>query len=281
MDKKIIAELEDLYSGVEGWTNEERERNIRFAYNSVMAQREAQAGHGAVDANDPEAVRAAVIARKAAAGGSAEKRAVYAVDSSTNAAVAGVEAAKAEADEAYQAQRDAVAAEEANDLDNSALYSQLRGDRGGIGKAQYDSIQNTAAKNQAEINRAQTAMARSAAVEIASLQAQGEYEKAERLLELAQERLAALAEMSRLQAEYEVDERDFREQLRRWQAEYDLSAAKLTGHTASGAPTADTLVRLAALGEAMLKKGLMPNAAQLSAMGMTAAQAWEYIGRAE
>ncbi len=309
-DKKVLAELEALYAN-EDWSERERQNHIRFAYNSIMKQREAQAKYGTVDANDPEAVRAAVERRKAekaaansvskpvagTSGGSgtsgtggvslggsavntgyaaAEKRVEQAVDAATKAAVSEVQEAKAQADAEYQEQRDAIAVQAAQDKDNSALYSELRGDRGGIGKAQYDSIQNTAARNQAAVNRAQTETARAAAAEIIRLQAKGEYEKAEKLLELTQDRLAALLKLQQLDS----DERAMQDEVQRWQAEYELSAAKLTGVTASGGLTADASARLAALGEAMLKKGLMPSAAQLKAMGMTAAQAREYIGRA-
>ncbi len=318
MDEKIIKELEQLYAGVEGWTDEERRNHINFAYKSIKDQQAAQAKYGAVDANDPKAVEAAVERYKAQNGGSviakpvqstpavpgtsvdaqdnvsakptqtagdkisegyaeAEKQLTASVDAATNAAVAQVKNSVVEAEGQFRAQRDAVALEAAQAADNSALYAELRGDKGGIGKAQYDSIQNTAAKNHAEINRAQTAFARDAAVEIASLQAKGEYEKAEKLLDIAQERLSALVKMEQWQAEFEASEREFREKLDQWQAEYELAAAKVTGYTAAGAPTADTSAKLAALGEAMLKKGLMPSAAQLDAMGMTSAQAREYI----
>ena len=204
---------------------------------------------------------------------------VVSVDAATEAAVAEVENSVANANAQLQQQRDAVELAAANAADNSALYSQLRGDKGGIGKAQYDSIQNTAARNHAEINRTQTAFARDAAVEIAALQAKGEYEKAEKLLDITQERLSALTKLAQWQAEYAADQQEFQEQLRQWQAEYELAAAKVTGITASGALTADSKAKLAALGEAMLKKGLMPSAAQLTAMGMTSAQAREYIAR--
>lgn len=298
MDDKIIAELEKLYAGVEGWTEDERRRHIDLAYRTVKAQQAAQSKYGAVDANDPEAVKAAVERRKAENGGGviaqtpikpadrvaagyaeAEKQLVASVDAATNAAVAEVKNSVAEADEKFQAQRDAVALDEAQAADNSALYSQLRGDNGGVGRAQYDSIRNTAAANRAEISRAQTAFARDAAVEIAALQAKGEYEKAEKLLDIAQERLSALTKLDQWQAEFNAEREEFGEKLRQWQAEYDLAAAKVTGVTPGGVPTADANARLAALGEAMLKKGLMPSAAQLAAMGMTAAQAREYIAR--
>lgn len=292
MDKKLMTELEALYKGVEGWTEQERKSNIRFAYDSVMAQKKARAKYGTVDANDPKAVESAVKKRReeltggvpvlkpAAPGGGADnaynaavQTAAGAVDAATEAAVAKVENSAEEAKEEYQAQRDAVELQAAQGRDNSALYSQLRGDKGGISKAQYDSVQNTAARMHAQINLAQTAMARAASAEIAGLQAKGEYEKAEKLLDLAQERLSALTKL----AEQSADEERLQDELGRWQAEYDLQAARLTGYTASGTPTADTAARLAALGEAMLKKGLMPSAAQLKAMGMTVPQAREYI----
>ena len=308
MDKKILAELEALYAN-EDWTEEERRGHINFAYNSIMAQKEAKAKYGAVDANDPQAVQAAVERRKAENGGTllakpvqngsaavpsvptvskpadnvsagygeAEKQLISSVDAATNASVKQVENSVAEANERFQAQRDAVALDEAQAADNSALYAELRGDKGGIGKAQYDSIRNTAAENRAEINRAQTAFARDAAVEIASLQAKGEYEKAEKLLDIAQERLTALTKLEQWQAEFNAEREEFNEKIRQWQAEYELAAAKVTGVTQSGEPTADTNAKLAALGEAMLKKGLVPSAAQLKAMGMTEAQAREYI----
>ena len=69
MDEKVLAELEELYSDVEGWTEEERKYNIKFAYDSVMAQRDAQAKYGAVDANDPVAVQNAVERRMVENGG--------------------------------------------------------------------------------------------------------------------------------------------------------------------------------------------------------------------
>lgn len=324
MDDKIRAELEALYADVEGWSDEERKNHINFAYNSIKAQQAAQAKYGAVDANDPAAVKAAVDKRKSENGGTlvpkpqgsapaptppqaqtkptapttptvptvptvsvkndinagydaAQKQMEQSVDAATEAAVAEVENSVEEVNAQFQAQRNAVALDAANAADNSALYSELRGDSGGIGKAQYDSIQNTAARNHAEINRTQTAFARDAAVEIAALQAKGEYEKAEKLLDITQERLSALMKLEQWQAEYAADQLEFQEKLRQWQAEYELAVAKVTGVTAGGAPTADAKAKLAALGEAMLKKGLMPSAAQLSAMGMTAAQAREYI----
>ena len=55
----------------------------------------------------------------------------------------------------YDAQRRQLSLNEAQSLDNSALYAELRGDYGGIGQAQYNSIQSAAANGQAAVSREQ------------------------------------------------------------------------------------------------------------------------------
>ena len=56
--------------------------------------------------------------------------------------------AEEDAKEQFQTQRNQIDAAAAKASDNQALYNERRGDRGGIGAAQYDTIQNTAAQNQ-------------------------------------------------------------------------------------------------------------------------------------
>ena len=56
----------------------------------------------------------------------------------------------------YQTQRNQTDADEAKALDNQALYAEARGDKGGIGQAQYGSIQNTASAERQSINSAET-----------------------------------------------------------------------------------------------------------------------------
>ncbi len=56
----------------------------------------------------------------------------------------------------FQTQRDQIEGETLNALDNSALYAETRGDRGGIGQAQYNTIQATAAQNRQAVNLAQS-----------------------------------------------------------------------------------------------------------------------------
>jgi hypothetical protein len=78
----------------------------------------------------------------------------YAVEQGVNDLTRAEEDAQAQ----FQTQRDQIAANERQDLDNSALYSEMRGDRGGIGQAQYNSIQNTAATNQPLLVRREKAL---------------------------------------------------------------------------------------------------------------------------
>ena len=85
----------------------------------------------------------------------------------------------------YQTQRNQVDADEAKALDNQVLYAEARGDRGGIGKAQYGGIQNTAANNRAAVNSAQVKLTNDTNRQIADLRAKGEFEKADKVLAIS------------------------------------------------------------------------------------------------
>ena len=293
----ILQRLRETYGSsakdTPQWTERERRHHLEVAAMEMKKQQAAQAT-GTIDAASDVPLPSGGASSAAGASGAgstasemtaqvsdgyadAGKRAERAVDAATNAAVLEARNAKAEADAEFEAQRRAVDLDEAQALDNSALYAELRGDDGGIGRAQYDSIQSTAARSRAAISRAQTELAADTAAKIAALQADGEYEKAERLLDLAQERLSSIAQLWKWSEQHELDERELEAKIAQQQAEYELSAAKLSGYTASGTPTAEGTKTLAALGEAMLKKGLVPNSAQLAAMGMSREQAQEYL----
>ena len=293
----ILQRLRETYGSsakdTPQWTERERRHHLEVAAMEMKKQQEAQAT-GELDASSDVPLPSGGASSAGGASGAgaaasemtaqindgyaaAGKRAEKAIAAATDAAVQETQNAQAEADAEYEAQRRAVNLDEAQALDNSALYAELRGDDGGLGRAQYDSIQNTAARSRAAISRAQTELAADTAARIAALQADGEYEKAERLLDLAQERLSSIAQMWKWAGQQELDERELEAKIAQQQAEYELSAARLSGYTASGAPTADGARALAALGEAMLKKGLVPNSAQLAAMGMSREQALAYI----
>ena len=192
----------------------------------------------------------------------------------------------------YQTQRDQATADELRALDNQALYAEARGDRGGIGEAQYGSIQAAAAQNRRAVNDAQVKLGTDTARQIADLRAQGEFQKADQLLSLTQNYLSQLMGLEQwaLEANLGVDE--FNSRLQQWVDEYnlnvqqfltdlDLSAAQLTGVFSNGNQTAATRQRLneslASSGSALLSAGILPSRQQLEAMGMTETQAKAYI----
>jgi hypothetical protein len=181
----------------------------------------------------------------------------------------------------FQTQRNQLAANEARALDNSALYAEARGDRGGIGQAQYNEIQSAALQTRQAINAAQTKLATDTARQIADLRAQGEFEKADNLLKLTQQKLSQLMSLEQWGAQYAMSQEQMRQSLEQWQKEYELNKANVTGYFTDGTPTraATESAREAAAGiaSALLEAGIMPNDEQLKALGMTAEQAQSYI----
>ena len=281
-----------------------------------------------------------------------------------------------DAQQQFQAQQNQIAIDEQRALDNQALYAEARGDRGGIGQAQYNSIQNTAATNRLTVQQEQTQLATDTARQIADLRSQGEFEKANQLLAISQNHLGQLMNLYTWAKEANIGIDEFNLQVAQWEENYklnlldaqlgvqnsnlnlaqakvaqaqqqwqnayqqenslynaawnqatdlfnaaynqensqfearrnatndyfnnqlnaanyginaskaaleaQLNAANATGAFLNGTPTytAQQNVRevLAASGQALLEKGIIPTAEQLQAMGMTAQQAAEYTG---
>ena len=216
------------------------------------------------------------------------------IDFGTNQAILELLRTKQDAEAQYQEQRNQIAIDEAKAKDNQALYAESRGDKGGIGAAQYDAIMNTAAQNRLAVNSAQTKLATDTSRQIADLRAQGEYEKADALLTLSQQYLSQLMSLEQWAAEYNLSVAQFNASLKQWQAEYDLKVADLLG-SYNGQKTmsakqfeftqqqyqdslkADQEKKLASAGEILLAAGIMPSASQLAAMGMTTTEAQSYI----
>ena len=216
------------------------------------------------------------------------------VDFGTNQAILELLRNKQDAEAQYQEQRNQIAIDEAKAKDNQALYAESRGDKGGIGAAQYDAIMNTAAQNRLAVNSAQTKLATDTSRQIADLRAQGEYEKADALLTLSQQYLSQLMSLEQWAAEYNLYVAQFNASLKQWQAEFDLKVADLLG-SYNGQKTmsakqfeftqqqyqdslkADQEKKLASAGEILLAAGIMPSASQLAAMGMTETDAQSYI----
>lgn len=260
--------------------------------------------------------------REAAAQQSTLKR-DYAVERGVNELQRALEDAQVQ----FQTQRDQVSKDERKGLDNSALYAEARGDRGGIGQEQYNLIQSSAAQNRLAVSQAQTKLSTDTARQIADLRAQGEFSKADDLLSLAQTYLSQLTQLQQWGADYSLDFASFQESIRQWEAEYELQKAALMG-TLNGAPTLDMQKYQtskqqwqdefnwnkytwqnefdqsnkrwqsefdqsnnqwqsefgqsqtqwnAQLGKSLMSAGIMPSETQLQAMGITKAQATQYI----
>ena len=217
----------------------------------------------------------------------AEMKADYAVAS-------GVEELKRNLQDAkgmYQTQRNQVDADEAKALDNQVLYAEARGDRGGIGKAQYGGIQNTAASNRAAVNSAEVKLTTDTNRQNADLRAKGEFEKADKVLEISNKYLTELQNLEKWAKEKNVGVQEFNTKLSEWQNEYaldvskyltdtELDAAKLSGVFPNGATTADyrntVNSRYANAAKALIDAGIVPTEEQLSAMGWTPEQYWVY-----
>ena len=216
------------------------------------------------------------------------------IDFGTNQAILELLRNKQDAEAQYQEQRNQIAIDEAKAKDNQALYAESRGDKGGIGAAQYDAIMNTAAQNRLAVNSAQTKLATDTSRQIADLRAQGEYEKADALLTLSQQYLSQLMSLEQWAAEYNLSVAQFNASLKQWQAEFDLKVADLLGsyngqQTLSAKQFAfnqqqyqdslksDQEKKLASAGEILLAAGIPPSPSQLAAMGMTRDEADAYI----
>ena len=128
-----------------------------------------------------------------------------------------------DAQDQYTTQRNQIAADEARAKDNQALYAEARGDRGGIGSAQYDTIQNTAATNRYMVQQEQTKLATATQRQIADLRAQGEFEKANQLLGITQDYLGKLMNLYTWAKETNLGIDQFNTQIAQWEENYKMS----------------------------------------------------------
>ena len=158
------------------------------------------------------------------------------IDYATQKGINDLERAQEDAQVQFKAAQEQIAADELAARDNQALYAEARGDKGGIGAAQYDSIANTAAINRQSVRDAQTKLATDTWRQIADLRAQGEYEKADAVLEITQTYLSNLISLEQWAANYGLSVAQFEESIREWEKNFQLSVAELTG-SYNGQPT--------------------------------------------
>lgn len=220
------------------------------------------------------------------------------IDYATSTSINELQRAQEDAQGQFQTQRNQIAADEARAQDNQALYNERAGDRGGIGAAQYDQIANTAAQNRLTVNQAQTKLSTDTARQIADLRAQGEFEKADQLLQLSQSYLQQLISIEQWSAEFNLSVDQFNKQIEQWNREYELKISELLGSyrgqptlgsqqlamnknaqlfdqeykqagltgTLRGQPTLEARASLAEAGLALAQSGIMPSQSQLEAM---------------
>ena len=215
-----------------------------------------------------------------------------AIDYEVQRAVTALERALADAQPQFKEQIEGVARDELQGLDNSALYAEARGDKGGIGKSQYNEIQAQAAENRLTVQQAQAKLSTDTARQIEDLRSQGEFEKADAALEIAQTYLSQLISIEQWAAEMQLSREQFQQSIRQWEAEYqlamrqfltdqELSYAQMTGRFSDGTSTLAASQyqqeQLANMGYALLESGIQPSAEQLAAMGMTESQAQAYL----
>ena len=153
--------------------------------------------------------------------------------------------AEEDAQAGFDAQRAQIRAEELRALDNQALYAEARGDRGGIGREQYGAIQSAAASGMRDLNAEQRKLATDTARQIADLRSEGEFKKADALLDISQDYLTGLLELRQWAKEKNLSVDEFNAELAKREAEYrlkvrqlaldtELDAAKLTGYFSDG-----------------------------------------------
>lgn len=216
------------------------------------------------------------------------------IDREVQEGVAALQRAEEDAQPGFQATRDQIAIDERQALDNQALYAELRGDRGGIGQAQYASIQNTAALNRRQVSLEQQRLAAETARQIEDLRRQGEFQKADTALQLTQQQLSELMELERWAKEKNLSVAQFNTELARWEAEYawkrrsfgiqtELSLAQMEGVLPDGSPTYAARQaersRLAAAAKMLLEAGLTLTPEQLEALGWTEGQYEAFIAQ--
>lgn len=198
------------------------------------------------------------------------------IDYAVAQAITQLERALEDSKAQYKEQAESVARDEMQALDNSALYAEMRGDKGGIGQSQYNEIQSAAAQNRLTVQQAQTKLATDTARQIADLRAQGEFEKADKLLEITQTYLSQLINLEQWAAEFGLSRAQFEASLEQWQAEYDMAMKEFDYNVAT-----NERGYTASMAEALMAAGVPLDDAQLKALGWSRDQYNEYLRQQE
>lgn len=155
------------------------------------------------------------------------ERASGQIDRAVTRGVNELQRTREDAEEQYRTQQNQIALDEKRGLDNRALYDAMRGDRGGIGAEQYNSIMNAAATNRAAVNNAQTKMRTEISRQMAELRANGEFQKSDALLQAAQQFMSQMAQLEQWALSTNATIDQFNAQMEQTQREYNLRLAEL------------------------------------------------------
>jgi hypothetical protein len=194
------------------------------------------------------------------------------VDYAVNQGVTELQRALEDAQALYKSQAEAAAKDEVQALDNAALYAEARGDKGGIGHSQYNEIQAAAAQNRLAVQQAQTKLSTDTARQIADLRAQGEFEKADKVLEITQQYLSQLISLEQWAAEFGLSQQQFQANLSQWEREFNFAVQQYTDGLAQTKSD-----QLADIGSALLSNGIALDKEQLAALGMSEGQMNEML----
>lgn len=235
----------------------------------------------------------------------AQAGAIGQIDFATQQAITELERALEDAQPQFKSQQDQIAADKQMAQDNAALYAEMRGDKGGIGLAQYNAIANAAAINRQTVASQQTKLSTDTARQIADLRARGEFDKADKILEITQTYLSQLMSIEQWgmefgltvdqfneairqwEAEYQLAldqyntskdqwQQQFDESIKQWEADYEMGVAGLTGMF-NGQLTLEGKEQISDIAAALLDAGVQLSDAQLYSLGMTREQADAYV----
>lgn len=165
------------------------------------------------------------------------QRAYNQIDYATNQGVTEYQRALEDALPTYAAQRGQADLEGSRNAKNAALYAEQRGDRGGIGAAQYNALQIARANQINQINTAQNKAASDTARAIADLRNKGEFEKADKLMEVTNNYLSQLMEQRKWVQQFNLQYAEHQSNLRDAEFNYMKQWSDLTGRTPDGSNT--------------------------------------------
>lgn len=165
----------------------------------------------------------------------------------------------------YQKQYRDATAKMYNGMDNQALMSDVNGQYGGMATASVADIQSTYQKQRQQLAIQQQQLALDTAREVEDLRAQGEFDKADALLKARQLEAQQLYDDA-----VRVDENRWSNQ--QWQTSLDREDAEIQREQENS-----DLDYQRSMGMAFLNNGILPPDNILSAMGIDATTAQQYI----